>query len=901
MVLLSIIPLIVSAAAGVFTSLRLASISTESSHEIGDLAASGSREALIQLSLSDTTELAKSTASVLSVKLSSIGKDLEIISSAINDLYTNPSENIGDTVLHAGEIDQPGRQLYWEISPGMVETSHYDERDLDETGLRDELYRYVNIQKLLGTILDLEPTISSVYIASETGFGVAYDDLAAKKFALIQEYEHRTQDWYIAAKDNQKLSVSSIYMDGFGRGPTVTMSIPCFGKDGEIVAIAAFDIVIKNMQSLLEETAAGISGGAYAMLSDDGRIVSAPGITEETSTDDWAVLGDYIRDETGGLENNIVNEPFGYQKGLDEDRNIVYTSWATVDYGYGKAWEVIFVLPEADITANATKTSDAILALTEETTANQRQQLTFTLFILAILIVVFAVVASTSALRISKRTTDPIRLLASEIGKIGGDNLIYQNNIRTGDEIEDLGLAFENMTKELQDYITNLASITAEKERIGAELTVASQIQTSMLPCIFPPFPDRNEFTIFGTMTPAREVGGDFYDFFLIDDRRLCIVIADVSGKSIPAALFMVIAKTLIKNNAQMALSPSMVLDKVNMLLNENNDASMFVTAFIGYLDIVTGSFIYSNAGHNQPFVGSAEKGFRMLDSDTALPLGALDDIAFEEGELSLVPGDMIFLYTDGVTEALDTEEKLYSDERLTKTLNEAASETPEELIETVNLSVGEFTDGTEQFDDITMLAIKYEGIDITREYGQISSYSEPVPQQSSEPQQTQRADEKPDFLAAATEILQKVAASGEAQGKEFAANIQIEAETENLPTILEFVATHLQRTGLTETSKQQMLIAAEEIFVNIAEYAYKPVHGTCGIVVASDKESVSIHFYDKSKPYDPLKREDPDIGLSAEDRQIGGLGIFMVKQMMDSVNYRYEGGFNKLTIVKYE
>jgi sigma-B regulation protein RsbU (phosphoserine phosphatase) len=904
MLLLSIIPLVVSAAAGVFTSLRLASISTESSHQIGDLAASGSSEALIELSLADTTELAKSTASVLSVKLGALGKDLKIVASSISDLYINPSNYKEASVLHGVEIDQPGQHLYWALSPGMVQTPHYDERDLNETGLREEMYRYANVEELFGKVLELEPTISSVFIATASGLGMAFDDKAAEKSALFQEYEHRNLDWYLATVETKGLYVTPIYMDGFGRGPTITMAIPCYGKDGEFVAVAGFDIVIKNIQSLLQETAGSISEGAYAMLYDDKRIVSAPGITADMSTDDWAALEDYVVDETGGWENQLAEAPSGYIRGNNHDGDIVYASWATVDYGYGDGWDIIFVLPESDITANATKTSDAILALTEETTANQRQQLTFTLFILAILIVVFALVATASALRISKRTTEPIQLLAAEIGKIGGDNLTYQNKIQTGDEIEDLGLAFENMTKELQEYLTNLASITAEKERIGAELTVASQIQTSMLPCIFPPFPDRSEFSIFGTMTPAREVGGDFYDFFLIDDRRLCVVIADVSGKSIPAALFMVIAKTLIKNNAQMALPPSAVLDKVNMLLNENNDASMFVTAFIGYLDIVTGSFVYSNAGHNQPFIGSAAKGFHLMDSDPALPLGALRDIIFEEGEKYIVPGDMIFLYTDGVTEALNTDEELYSDERLTQTLNGAEADTPEMLIDTVGLSLAEFTDGEEQFDDITMLAIRYEGIDKTRKYDAVSSYSEPIPQASLplfEPEVPAASETKPDdLLAAATELLKRESLPEDLQGAEFTASVQLEAKLDNLQTILEFAAMHLRRTDLSETSKQQMLIAAEEIFVNISQYAYKPARGIAGIGISSDKNSVSIYFYDKSKPYDPLKREDPDITLSAEDRQIGGLGIFMVKQMMDDVKYRYEGGFNKLTIVKY-
>lgn len=282
--------------------------------------------------------------------------------------------------------------------------------------------------------------------------------------------------------------------------------------------------------------------------------------------------------------------------------------------------------------------------------------------------------------------------------------------IKTGDEIENLSDSIKKMELEIHKYIENLTKITAEKERIGAELDVATHIQSSMLPCIFPAFPTREEFDIYATMQPAKEVGGDFYDFFLIDNDHLAVVMADVSGKGVPAALFMVIAKTLIKNYSQAGLSPADVFTAANSQLCENNEAGLFVTAWMGVLEISTGKFTYVNAGHNPPLIKRSAGEFEYLKCRPGFVLAGMEDIKYRQNEMELFAGDTLYLYTDGVTEATDTFNELYGEARLQEVLNQNASATLSELLPIIRTDIDLFVKGAPQFDDITMLGLKISG-----------------------------------------------------------------------------------------------------------------------------------------------------------------------------------------------
>ena len=304
--------------------------------------------------------------------------------------------------------------------------------------------------------------------------------------------------------------------------------------------------------------------------------------------------------------------------------------------------------------------------------------------------------------KLSQFTTDIIKSGNFEKKKI---------ELKTRDEIEDLGQSFNFMIEQLEDYIENLTNVTAEKERIGAELNVATHIQSSMLPCIFPAFPDRDELDIYATMTPAKEVGGDFYDFFMVDERHIAIVMADVSGKGVPAALFMVIGKTLIKDHTQPGRDLGEVFTEVNNILCESNDNGMFITAFEGVLDLVTGEFRYVNAGHEKPFIYRKNGEYEAYETNAGFVLAGLEDIEYQEQKVNLSIGDKIFQYTDGVTEAVNKDKKLYGMDRLQHALNEKCLEcSPEETLRLVKEDIDAFVGDNDQFDDITMLCLEYTG-----------------------------------------------------------------------------------------------------------------------------------------------------------------------------------------------
>ena len=284
-------------------------------------------------------------------------------------------------------------------------------------------------------------------------------------------------------------------------------------------------------------------------------------------------------------------------------------------------------------------------------------------------------------------------------------------NIDTNDEIEELSETLKNMEKEKDQNVRSLMELTAEKEKMRSELSVAAEIQKDALPSRFPPFPERHEFEIFASMEPAREVGGDFYDFALLDQDHLMLVIADVSGKGIPGALYMMTCKTLIRNLADLYLDdPAMILEKMNDQLSENNSAGVFVTVWVGILEISTGRLYCSNAGHEYPVLRRGSGRYKLLQDQHGLVVGALEGSKYKTYEIDLSEGDTVYVYTDGVPEAIDAERHQYGTDRLITALNENGASDCEELLAAVSRDIAAFTGDVERFDDITMLAIRYFG-----------------------------------------------------------------------------------------------------------------------------------------------------------------------------------------------
>ena len=297
---------------------------------------------------------------------------------------------------------------------------------------------------------------------------------------------------------------------------------------------------------------------------------------------------------------------------------------------------------------------------------------------------VFAVILGISVLTVSavgmlfgRHIAEPVQKLTEDVRKIGDGRLNYRIRIDTGDEIEELGYAFNSMAAQIKSYVDNLTRITAEKERIRTELQLAAGLQADMLPDDRTAFPDREEFTLAASMTPAKSVGGDFYDFFLLDRDHLAIVVADVSGKGIPAALFMVVAKTVIRSHITVTENLAEAAEKINSILCSGNRSGMFVTAWLGVLNLADGTLTYVNAGHCRPLVRREKGRYEYLTEQGGFVLAGLDDVKYQQTSMCLAPGDILFQYTDGVTEANDKEGHLYGEARLKQCLNEGSIAEP--------------------------------------------------------------------------------------------------------------------------------------------------------------------------------------------------------------------------------
>ena len=309
----------------------------------------------------------------------------------------------------------------------------------------------------------------------------------------------------------------------------------------------------------------------------------------------------------------------------------------------------------------------------------------------------------------------PLRLIEKNVMNFAMNNAQNDNtlvDIRSNDELEELAASINKMENDIAFYINDIRIITAEKERIGAELDVARRIQADMLPGLFPPYPDRKEFDIYASMTPAKEVGGDFYDFFFIDNDHIAMVIADVSGKGVPAALFMVIAKTLIKYRTITGgtLSPAEILADVNNRLCERNEEGFFVTVWLGIVEISTGKGVASNAGHEHPVLKRSDGRYDYSKYKHSPAVAAMEGTSFKEHEFELHPGDRFFVYTDGVLEATNSDTVLFGEDRLLDALNAHVDYDAEHLLKSVKTEIDLFVGAAPQFDDITMLEFRYYG-----------------------------------------------------------------------------------------------------------------------------------------------------------------------------------------------
>jgi len=399
-----------------------------------------------------------------------------------------------------------------------------------------------------------------------------------------------------------------------------------------------------------------------------------------------------------------------------------------------------------------------------------------------------------------------------------------------------LAEAFCKMLSDVDDYVKYIRDMTAEKERMNAEINVASRLQADMLPKAGVTVPEREEFCLEAWMSEVGGVGGDFYDYFLLDDDHLAFLVADVSGKGIPGALFMVMAKTLLFNYTKKSSDFAQALMDVNNSLCDNNRDSMFVTAWIGILTLSSGRLVFINAGHNPPLVKKGKRGFQYVTRRSGPFLAGMENTSYQTFAMKLEPGDQIFVYSDGVTEAHDSRNGLFGEERLKQCLNQCVQVSPEEQISCVWREVEKFRGAAERFDDITMLALHYRG----------DGY------------------------------------------KKYTVNVEL-GRTQQME---EYVEKILSEADVPEEIRLEIKMAVDELYSNICRYS-QASEATVACKVRDG--AVRMYFEDNGIAFNPLEKEEPDVTMDLYHREIGGLGIFMVRQMMAEMYYEHVAGKNRL------
>ena len=565
--------------------------------------------------------------------------------------------------------------------------------DTDEEAVADKIGLAANMSDMMISLFGASAETNSCFIALPDGAFLVVDDRSASKFAETGQpviYDCRTRPWYIQAVEKGTLIFTDVEVDAFTGDIGIVCAMPVY-VDGELVAVVGSDLFLTSMYAAIQES--DENGGFQCVINGNGHIVFSPKesgefrVVESANAADLrlnsnAELASFITDAMNGVSEmrvvNLADGPY-YMIGCHMDT----VGWTLISAFSQEAADTPSQMLRSSYQDIQNSAADVYLS-----------RMNFYNIAAAIGLGVLSLLALISAVILGRKIVKPLNLITKRIAELSETNVefVMEDEYRTDDEIEVLAESFAKLSHRTVEYVGEVLRVTAEKERIGTELHMANQIQESMLPSIFPAFPERSEFDIYATMDPAREVGGDFYDFFLIDKDHLCMVIADVSGKGVPAALFMMISKIIIQSCAMLGRGAGEILTKTNEALCSNNRMEMFVTVWLGILEISTGKLTASNAGHEYPAMKAGDR-FELL-----------------KDKHGLVIGGMAGIYTDGVAEATRGGHELFGTKRMLEALNRDPDASTQEILMNVRSAVDEFVGNDEQFDDLTMMCFEYIG-----------------------------------------------------------------------------------------------------------------------------------------------------------------------------------------------
>ena len=602
--------------------------------------------------------------------------------------------NIGDLAAYSDE------QIKEMAKRNAIVSSNYAPKEIE-----NEMKLISNVDSIVKPMYCANLEIEIVCIATKKSIGYSFSS-----FNDYLRYLPLNRNWYKDAVLNPDNTVwQGTYVSLLSGKNCITCSKAFKDTNGNILGVAAIDMRLDKINENVSNAKLGENGYAF-ILDKNGKVLACKDY-EKANVEKEPLKNENLDKNYKDLVREIISKKTGVK--------ISYIPFFSKDYLISFAplestsWILCIAVPLSNIESINKDIKENITSSIKSSVENLKNKDKSKLGFYGILFLVLLSISCLLALVLSKFIVGPLLKLSDSVKNIGGGNFENKVYIDSKDEVGQLAKEFNKMADNLKDYVKKLEKTTVEKVKLNSELNVAKTIQEDMLPCIFPKFSNQKAYDVFATMKPAKAVGGDFYDFFLVNKNHLALVIADVSGKSISAALFMVITKTLIKNYACLGFSPKEVFNVVNKRLCENNKAEMFVTSFIAIVDLKTGEVNCCNAGHNKPLIYKSEsRQCKWLNTKHGFVLAGIDTVKYKEEKFILNPGDALYLYTDGVTEAVNNKKELYSDDRLIGTLNalNIKNLSSECILKNIQKSVDSFVGKEPQADDITMLMFKFFG-----------------------------------------------------------------------------------------------------------------------------------------------------------------------------------------------